>query len=277
MKKLLTFLLLFFVSLSGMAQLSDNDKQKLAEDVKRNYEFAHIEGASIYKTHTGYQVLVVVASSTAGQSDAAYEKARTMAAEFLVGAVNHSVTVYEAKATNNVVKEQLTDKIIQTSLAQVKAIEPLVEVARENGNVIRAYYLVISKTASKNGVAGFLSIIPGAGQFYKGSTGKGIFFLSAVAASAAGIIVCESTRSSYSNKAIEQPKFKKEYSTKADNWETARNICIGVGAAFYVWNIIDAFATKSARAKVAINKNKTLAIQPFATPQNVGMALSLNL
>ena len=277
MKKLLTFLLLCFVSLSGMAQLSDNDKQKLTEDVKRNYEFAHIEGASIYKTHTGYQVLVVVASSTAGQSEAAYEKARTMAAEFLVGAVNHSVTVYEATATNNVVKEQLTDKIIQTSLAQVKAIEPLVEVARENGNVIRAYYLVISKTASKNGVAGFLSIIPGAGQFYKGSTGKGIFFLSAVAASAAGIIVCESTRSSYSNKAIEQPKFKKEYSTKADNWETARNICIGVGAAFYVWNIIDAFATKSARAKVAINKNKALAIQPFATPQNVGMALSLNL
>lgn len=287
MKKICLLITLLAISISGRAQLSENEKDRLAQDVKRNYEFSQIEGASLYKTKTGFEVLVTVVSVSTDQNrdkqnEEAREKSTRLAAEFLSGAVNQSVTVYEGYSTSDTSHEQITDKIVQYSLAQVKNMQPLLQVAQTEAETVYAYYLVISQTAAKNGVAGVLSIIPGVGQFYKGSTGKGIMFLSLAAASAAGIIVCESTRASYASKAISQPKYRKEYSNDADNWATGRNICIGVGGAIWLWNIIDAFATKSAKRKVVTSPNSNLSIQPYAAPDitgrgvDMGVGLTLN-
>lgn len=132
-------------------------------------------------------------------------------------------------------------------------------------------------TSPNDAASMLMSIVPGVGQFYKGSVAKGAMFMGLTAATAVGIIVCESTRSSYVNKSIEQPKYKKEYSTRADNWETARNICIGVGGAIWFWNIIDAFTTKSKKRKVVISQNNSLSIQPFANPNSAGQGLDMGL
>ena len=268
--------------MSMMAQLSEREKTDLISSVKNNYSLTQIDGASLYKTKSGFQVLVAIASvssakSIEDQNREAQAKATRLASEYLSGATNSSVTIYNSESSSNSSKESLSEKIIQSSMAQVKAMQPLFKMDGSDGQTVFAYFLVISKTAARNGVAGVLSIVPGVGQFYKGSVAKGTMFLGLSVAAATGIIVCESSRSSYVNKAIEQPKYKKDYSTKADNWETARNICIGVGGAIWVWNIIDAFTTKSAKRKVVTSQNSSLSFQPFATPNVFGQGMDMGV
>ena len=282
MKKFLFLSILATLCLPSWAQLSEKDLSQLSTTVKSNYQQRQIEGANVYTTASGYQVLVTVTSVSADkdvteQNREAQMKSTRLASEFLGGAMNTTVSVYNAQSTSNSNKEELSDKIIQSAQAQVKAMQPLFRMQSDEGQSVYAYYLVISQTAAKNRVAGVLSIVPGVGQFYKGSVAKGTMFLGLSAAAVAGIIVCESTRSSYANKAIEQPKYKKEYSTKADNWQTSRNICIGVGGAIWVWNIVDAFTTKSAKRKVVTTqRGGGLSIQPFATTDYMGMGLTFN-
>lgn len=277
------FLSLFLMAcISLMAQLSQKEKTDLINSVKSNYNLTQIDGASLYNTKSGYQVLVTVVSVSSiknieDQNREAQTKATRLASEYLGGATNSSVTIYDSESSSNSSIESLSEKIVQSSIAQVKSMQPLFKMAGSDGQNVFAYFLVISQTAAKNGLAGVLSIIPSMGQFYKGSTTKGTMFLGLTAAAVAGVIVCESTRSSYANKAIEQPKYKKDYSTKADNWETARNICIGVGGAIWVWNVIDAFTAKSAKRKIVTPQNSSLSLQPFATPNVAGQGLDMGL
>lgn len=112
-----------------------------------------------------------------------------------------------------------------------------------------------------------MSIVPGLGQWYKGSKVKGASLFAAEAVAAAGIIVCDNQKASYIKKAKEQPKFIKEYSSKADTWETGRNICIGVAAGIWVYNIVDAIVAKGARRVVVRRADGSgLSMAPFATP-----------
>lgn len=123
----------------------------------------------------------------------------------------------------------------------------------------------------------FMSIIPGLGQMYKGSTIKGICMLGGVAVSGLGALFCENERSDYKNKMKEQPQFAKNYNTKANNYETGRNVCLGAAAAIWVYNIIDAAAAKGAkRIIVKPTTDSHLSIHPVATPQSVGVSLSYN-
>lgn len=120
-----------------------------------------------------------------------------------------------------------------------------------------------------------MSIIPGLGQWYKGSKMKGIAMFAAEAAAVTSIIVCDNQRASYVKKAKEQPKFLKEYSSKADNWETGRNICIGVAAGIWVYNIVDAAVAKGARRVVVKRADGSgLSMAPFAIPDG-GAGVSL--
>ena len=124
----------------------------------------------------------------------------------------------------------------------------------------------------------FMSIIPGVGQMYKGSTTKGVAFLVSEAAAVAGIIWTENERASYAKKIIEQPKFAKEYSNKVSGWETGRNICIGVAAGIWVWNVIDAAFTKGARKLIVTPKyGSGLSIVPFIMPkEGRGISIAYN-
>jgi hypothetical protein len=82
-------------------------------------------------------------------------------------------------------------------------------------------------------------------------------------------------RSDYKNKMKEQPQFAKDYNTKANNWETARNICIGATAAVWVYNIIDAAAAKGAR-RIIVNRatGSNLSIHPTASLTDFGLAMT---
>ena len=120
-----------------------------------------------------------------------------------------------------------------------------------------------------------LSLIPGAGQMYKGSWLKGSCILGAEVISVVAIILCENQRADYARKMIEQPRFAKEYNTKAGNWETGRNICIGAAAAVYVYNLLDAALSKGARKVVFSRSNNwNLSLRPAVLSQDYGVGMS---
>ena len=128
---------------------------------------------------------------------------------------------------------------------------------------------------SKYGAAGLLSVIPSVGQFYKGSYVKGGLILGGEIIAAGGIILCENTRASYIKKMHEQPKYAAEYNSLADSWETGRNICIGVAAALYVYNLIDALVTPGARRVKVEPSRVTFAPVPYADNNSIGIGIAM--
>lgn len=116
------------------------------------------------------------------------------------------------------------------------------------------------------------ALAPGWAQIYKGSMGKGISIIVAEAAAIGSIIYTESMRATYISKMYSQPNFAKEYKSRADNFEIARNCCIGVAAAIYVYNLIDAIVAPGARRVVLMPRN--LHITPTASSDFAGVAVS---
>lgn len=131
------------------------------------------------------------------------------------------------------------------------------------------------KVTTKYGAAGFLSIVPGVGQIYKGSIAKGSIILAGEVAAAGGIILCENTRASYIKKMQEQPQHASEYNSLADTWETSRNICIGAAAAIYIYNLIDAFASNGAKHVIVQKGNASLSMAPAMYENGAGVGLAL--
>ncbi|MBR0038347.1 MAG: hypothetical protein IJP70_12025 [Bacteroidales bacterium] len=146
-------------------------------------------------------------------------------------------------------------------------------VAVEDHPVFDRTYLTTSY-----GVAPVLmSVVPGAGQWYKGSRVKGICFFAAEAAAVSGMLFCENKCSSYERKIKETPKFAKQYEDKKSNWETGRNVCIGAGIAVWVYNVLDAAVAKGARqVKVKPAGENRFGMVPTVGPDYAGLSLTYN-
>lgn len=116
------------------------------------------------------------------------------------------------------------------------------------------------------------AFIPGMQQFYKGQTAKGIAFIVGEVACIGGIIVSESMRADYSNKAAVETNAKRKVDLidNANTMQTVRNIFIGAAAAVYVWNIVDALVTRGAKHV----ETRDLALMPYAASDGFGLALS---
>lgn len=166
---------------------------------------------------------------------------------------------------------------------------PVDEYIEKSGGQIKLYTLYMVgvadrvvfdrtyKSTSYGAGPAMMSIIPGLGQFYKGSTVKGICMLAGVAACGAGALFCENERSDYKNKLKEQPQFAQTYNTKANNYETARNILLGAAAAVWLYNIIDAAAAKGARKIIVKPSNGNyLSVHPIATSNSLGLSIAYN-
>ena len=120
------------------------------------------------------------------------------------------------------------------------------------------------------------AFVPGMAQIYKGSKAKGYTIIATQALSVASIILCENQRAAYHKKALEQPKFAKEYGNKASNWETGRNISIGVAAGIYLYNIIDAFVAKGKTHIVFKASETSLHFTPDVSPYSAGVCAVFN-
>lgn len=119
------------------------------------------------------------------------------------------------------------------------------------------------------------SLVPGMAQIQKGSTTKGLCIIAAEAISVGGIIVCENKRATNIKKMKEQPRFAKEYSDRAKNWETGRNISIGAAAGVWVYNVIDALVAKGKKRVIVKRPNGSgLSMNSFVTPDVSGVSLA---
>ena len=279
------FTILILLSLlcnSIYAQLSERDITNLVNRTKDDYSRTGMLGPKTYKTNSGYRVLVLVVN-TGKTNHNGKMLAEREAIEYLRGAEQEAKSVLDINSDMSSSKEKLSDKIIQTSKGQVKNIETLCKINEE----IIAYYLVISKTNANKGLAGLMSmVVPGAGQFYKGSTAKGAVFLGLTAAAAAGVIICETTSSQYNDKynnvnnnlpmysSEDANALLKEYSDKKKSWRTGTYICIGAAGVVYLWNVFDAFISEGAQRPVYKKGGRSLTIAPKAGIDNFGVSLA---
>ena len=92
-------------------------------------------------------------------------------------------------------------------------------------------------------------VVPGWGQFYKGSAAKGVVLLGGTALLAGGAIFAETTRSNFMTQAGQTHDINliRQFSANAQNMTTLRNVCAGALGAFYLYNVIDAFAARGAK------------------------------
>lgn len=113
----------------------------------------------------------------------------------------------------------------------------------------------VTHLTDKYGFASAISIIPGAGQMYKGEYLKGGLIMGGSVLCAGGIVLCMSNKAGYqalANKEHNAAKMK-SYQNKANNWETGSYVCIGALAALWIYNIIDAGVSSGAR-RVVLDK-----------------------
>lgn len=109
----------------------------------------------------------------------------------------------------------------------------------------------------KYGAAGtLLSIVPGVGQFYKGDALKGSLFMGGCVLGGVGIVFTEMQRKAYISQIAQTHDINviKQLDANQKNMGIARNVCIGVTAALYVWNIFDAAIAPGARRVKITNK-----------------------
>jgi hypothetical protein len=122
-----------------------------------------------------------------------------------------------------------------------------------------------------------MSVIPGLGQWYKGSKVKGICMFGATAAAVAGIIICNNEANTAEKNIKLEPKYAKHYEDKKSNWETGRNICIGAAAAIWIYNMIDAAVAKGARrVEVKPAGRSFVSLTPALNTDYAGFSLSYN-
>ncbi len=134
----------------------------------------------------------------------------------------------------------------------------------------------IKLTTSYGAAPVFYSLIPGVGQFYKGSNLKGGLILGGSAVGAAAIIMTENQRAIYARKMKEHPQHIDFYRNKKANWELGRNIAIGATAALYIYNLIDAAVAPGRRRVVVSKRNYDYSIVPFVYDEGVGVSLAFN-
>lgn len=134
----------------------------------------------------------------------------------------------------------------------------------------------IRLTTSYGAAPVFYSLIPGVGQFTKGSYVKGGLILGATAVGAAAIILCENQRADYAKKMREKPQHFDFYRNKKSKWETGRNVAIGVTAALYVYNLIDAAVAPGRRRVVVKNRSYNYSLAPVIYENGAGVGLAFN-
>ena len=126
----------------------------------------------------------------------------------------------------------------------------------------------------KYGVKGLWrsAILPGWGQMYKGSMGKGIAILGAEVVAAGGIVALEGMRSSYVTKAKTQPHYAQQYYSKASNCGIIRNGFILAAGAIYIYNLIDAIVAPGSRWVKTTNGE--FAFYPTVTTEGMGLTMA---
>ena len=118
-------------------------------------------------------------------------------------------------------------------------------------------------------------IVPGWGQMYKRSMGKGIAILSAQVATIAGICACSNLSKNYENKALSEwnNSIREAYNDKSASYRNIRNACIVAAGAVYIYNLVDAIVAKGAKRY----RKRQLTFAPYADTYSQGISFCIVL
>ncbi|MBO4739015.1 MAG: hypothetical protein J5606_05580 [Bacteroidales bacterium] len=117
--------------------------------------------------------------------------------------------------------------------------------------------------------------VPGMAQIYKGSTGKGIAFITGEVLLIGGIVTTEFMRVNYSQKIAQthNSKMKEYYAHNSRICAITRNACIGGAVALYIWNVIDGAVAKG-KPHLSVD-GKSLSFAPCFAPDYSGIVMNL--
>lgn len=183
--KLLMAFALFAISNVAYAQLSDSEMLELMNKAKSHYELSGISDPKIFKFKS-YYFLVDYETMRSSMNNTAQERAAKIKAtrsmgEFLNGAKNKSVSVYETQSEesnlsdNNYsdsgkmngpkfgsetsmadnerqfssTQETFSDKIIQSAKSKLDGIQSLMKFRGPEGETVYCYFLTLSKAKAK--------------------------------------------------------------------------------------------------------------------------------
>lgn len=122
-----------------------------------------------------------------------------------------------------------------------------------------------------------MAFIPGVAQYYKGSPGKGTFFLLGELAFAGAGIAFEMNRQEFVKRAEESDfseKYMDLYNGNAKKQEILRNVMIGCGVALYVWNVLDGMLAKG-KKHVVIGSSQ-MRMMPYFDGGSTGIAMAID-
>lgn len=212
---------------------------------------------------------IETASGTAKTIDDARNRAASEIIRKRDMATGASAKVVNGQVTTSgdvVVKSRVIDEYIERTSNGEYRVYLLTQTAKHPDNPFEPV------TVTDEYPFGVRCLVPGMPQFYKGQSVKGVAFIAAEVASIGGIVVTESMRGDYSNKAAIETNAKRkvEYIDNANTMQTARNICIGAAAVVYIWNIVDAVVTKGGKHVITSD----VALLPYASDDGFGLALS---
>ena len=120
------------------------------------------------------------------------------------------------------------------------------------------------------------AFVPGMAQIHKGSTGKGIAFISAEVVMIGGVVAFECMRSYYDGKigTTHNSDAVQAYIDNARMMSGLRNGFIAGAVAVYVWNVIDGIVAKGDR-HIMVGE-AACRISPYVVPDSGGIMLTLN-
>lgn len=242
-----------FVSASGSGKSLEEARQKAFVNLTSKLE--HERGLTVNSTLT---------STETGSRNSGFR----VNSEFTIEAVE------KGKEINLVCKiideywERSNGRYMVTDLYTVNDLSP-------RGYGAECDYIRTSTSYGAAPVA--YSLIPGVGQFAKGSALKGALILGGSVAVGAGVVAAESMRATYKKKMKEYPKHHDFYNKKADQWGNIRNVAVGVGAGLYLYNLIDA-AVAPGRRRVIVTKSRcyNYSLAPAFDGESAGLAFTLN-
>ena len=116
-------------------------------------------------------------------------------------------------------------------------------------NTTDALFIPCTVTTRYGAAPVFMSLFPGTGQFYKGDPIKGGLLMGGCLLGGAGIILFENQRRAFASQREQTHDVNliKKYAASEKNMGIARNVTIGVAAALYLYNLIDAAVAPGAR------------------------------
>lgn len=122
-----------------------------------------------------------------------------------------------------------------------------------------------------------MSLVPGLGQIYKGQKAKGFTIMGTEAVLIGALVYFSWEADKYGQNAKDDPGAAASWDSKASTYRTLRNVTAVLGAAVYLYNILDAALAKGAPHVVIKRKNDTaanLSFHPVVTQEGAGIGLS---